>query len=426
MNNDVLIRNTKTVQLSHLSHIKKTMRRCSRLERLGLLIVAAGVVSLFVSLSMMFPPLPDGTTNMFSSPIQLLVGTRSSSFKEGLLIQATIPNAIITTQDPNSDAVQVNGLSVIISVFRQPKCLRQMVRYLQTCDVVKEIRINWFDDTTMLQTLPSDYFFVDSNASTTAPLLYNKTPIHFDVLPNNITHRFSPRRDPPLLSSATFHVDVDTFYSCQALSFAFHTWTLDYKSDPQVVVGFHPRFLLPRKYYQFSESYSRPFRHNTVFVTKGAIVHSIWMNMFFSDTRFQKWRDRMDVHITAEDMLMSFFLAQHSVRTVPLCVNVHDTCSITCAQGQQKTLAQRTADVRPKLLQELFQSFGEDLLVAQQGSQSMRWSNQTLESWNHRCYSVAPNQHSIASANRKCLWFCNHTPVCPENPRRRDPTNVWD
>ena len=330
------------------------------------------------------------------------------------------------THDPKTSTLQANGISVIISVYRQPKCLRQMVRYLQTCEVVKEIRINWFDDPIMLQTLPIDYFSVYVNASSTTPLRYNTTPIYFDALPNNITHRFSPRRDPPLLSAATFHVDVDTLYSCQALSFAYHTWTHDYKSHPQVVVGFHPRFLPPRKYYGFMESYTRPFRHNTVFVTKGAIVHSHWMNVFFSDMRYQKWRDRMDVHTTAEDMLMSFFLAQHSVRTVPLCVNVHDTCSLNCAQGQQKTLAQRTADARPKLLLELFLEFGDDLLVTQQGSQSMKWSNETLESWNHRCYSVAPNRHSIASANRKCLWFCQHTPICPENPRRRDPTNVWD
>lgn len=414
------------------------MRLRSRLRRLGLRLTVAVVcyatcVKILIAMSVTPWTMNDVALN---SPRPMDALDQSASVPRLSLSAEETPATIVNpdnrtpvaffpfkNQNTNDDLSTSDGISVIISVYQQPKCLRQMVQYFQTCDVVKEIRINWFDDPSMIQKLPKDYFFIYDNATN---IFYNNTPIYFDVLPNKITHRFSPQRDPPLLSPATFHVDVDTLYTCDALAFAYQTWSQDYNSDPQVVVGFHPRFLRPQKYYAFTESYTKPFRHNTLFVTKGAILHSKWMNFFYKNTQYQKWRDRMDAHITAEDMLMSFFLAQYGVQTVPLCVNVHDTCSLSCAQGQQGSLAKRTGNIRPKLLQDLFQAFGDNILVSQQGSQSMKWSNETLELWNHRCYSVAPNQLSVASANRKCRWFCKYTPVCPENPRRRDPVDVWD
>ena len=59
----------------------------------------------------------------------------------------------------------VDGMTVIVSVFRQPKCLQQMVQYLRLCGVVHEIRVNWFEDEAMLHEIPQSYFLPANTSS---------------------------------------------------------------------------------------------------------------------------------------------------------------------------------------------------------------------------------------------------------------------
>jgi hypothetical protein len=350
-----------------------------------------------------------------------------------------------STRSKLLQAKQANtGLSIIISAYRQPKCLQQMVQYFRLCPVVQEIRINWFEDASLLQKLPHDFFALASNATDTDTDTASTVlpPVYFDPLPNKITHRFSPHRQPPLASIATFHVDVDTFYSCRALDFAYQTWGNYYHhaSNHHTVLGFHPRLLKSLgKYYHVGESYQAPFRYNTIFGTKGAIIHKELLDIFFQ-SRYEQWRERMDNAITAEDMLLSFVLADNQVHTVALCLQPQDTCSLACFQGQQIPLAQRTASIRPRLLDQLFQEFSalsaddpnattiaaaavatSSFLPIKSTADQMIWFNETVKSRNHRCYSAASSQKSISVANRKCRWFCANTPVCPQNPKRKDP-----
>ncbi len=321
---------------------------------------------------------------------------RKSSHSKALQATSSLPN---------------NGMSVIISVFQQPKCLQQMVRYFRLCPVVQEIRVNWFQDDAILQSIPEDYFSIDNST----------IPVLFDLQPNNISYRFSPNRTP-LASIATFHVDVDTLYSCRALQFAYDIWVHQYHASTQTVVGFHPRNLKNKgRHYQFAESYQMPFRYNTVFATKGAILHKDLLQIFFQP-QYQEWRDIVDHHTTAEDMLMSFVLAAHNVSTIALCVEPEDTCSLVCAQGKQTALAIRTATIRPELLDQLFDSFNASLQT-QMGSDSMVWFNDSTKAW--RCYSAPSSRKSISVADRKCRWFCDNTPVCPMSPRRKDPVDEW-
>ena len=339
--------------------------------------------------------------------------------------------------NPPSHALASNQMTIFISVFRQPKCLRQMIQYFRTCPVVAQVRINWFEDS-VAPNVSATYF--DPPNTTTKSTL---APFVFDILPNKLSHRFYPRKD--ILTEATFHVDVDTLYTCQALQFAMDSWQrlaleiasaeengnkdhhLQQQALEQLAVGFHPRHLTLERHYRFESSFQHPFTYNTIFVTKGAIVHRKILEYYF-DTPFIDYRNKVDQYLTAEDMLMSFVLASHHVKTEALCIDPYDSCGLLCAQGKQGTLASRTADARERLLKEYWSGLaGNDtsFLPIREQASNMTWSNATIQSWNHRCYSTPPSRHSISLANPTCKHICQTSTVCPRNPKRKDPL-VWE
>ena len=86
----------------------------------------------------------------------------------------------ITNSKVTSD---INKLTVLISTYNQTACLERLVKHLQTCSVVDEIRINWFQDSPIPQSLSNN-----NNSSSRFAI-----PVIFDVLPNKISHRFLPR-----------------------------------------------------------------------------------------------------------------------------------------------------------------------------------------------------------------------------------------
>lgn len=335
-------------------------------------------------------------------------------------------NALMTFQSSGSSSnlleefnsySQLDGLSVFISVYRQPKCLQQMVQYFRLCPVVREIRINWFQGGVLLRDIiPEAYFYVENSS----------TPVHFDVLPNNLTNRFSPHRAPPA-SIATFHVDVDTMYSCRALQFAYDTWFKTFHASMTTVVGFHPRNLKDKSgYYTWDESFRPPFPHNTLFSTKGAILHKDILSLFFQP-QYQHWRDLVDIWVTGEDILMSFVLAAHNISTVALCVDPEDTCAVECNQGKQSSLYDRTSGRRRPFLDQMYNSFGR-ILAQKTGADTMIWFSKNTTGSSTKalsCNSAPLTVQSVSRANPKCDWFCENTPVCPQNPSPNDPADEW-
>ena len=231
-------------------------------------------------------------------------------------------------------------LTVLISTYNQTGCLHRLVNHLQKCPVVDSIRINWFQNSSIPQSLANNTNF--------------NTPVTFDILPNNISHRFLPR---DFGTDAVFNLDVDMSYSCNALQLTLDTWQMQ-TNQTHTAVGFFPRYLPPdKKYYKFDESHYEPYNRNTIFITKGGLVHKDRFNDFFDDT-LKPLRNHVDEHITAEDMLMSYILASNQVKTITLCVPRSYWCNLICASahesGKYDTLQQRSGGHRSHLIRDYF------------------------------------------------------------------------
>ena len=167
----------------------------------------------------------------------------------------------VSSGDEKSNAHHVGDksgekMTVLISTFKQPKCLQRLVRHLQTCvSIVDNIRINWFEDSPIPQSLVNNGQF--------------KIPVTFDMLPNNLSHRFLPR---DFHTEAVFSMDVDMVYSCEALQLTMDTWR-NHSNHTHIAIGFFPRHLPCDKYYTWDESHREPYKRNTLFITKGGLLH---------------------------------------------------------------------------------------------------------------------------------------------------------
>jgi len=294
-----------------------------------------------------------------------------------------------------------------------------MLQHLQTCDIVGEIRVNWFEDT-----VPPPNTARNANNAYGAPVIY-------DVLPNGISYRFSPR---DFAHDAVFTVDVDTYYSCRALTLAYSTWAAT-PEPANAAVGFHPRLLMrngPSPGYDWRTSFFPPFRRNTLFVTKGGVTHKGVFETYFNP-KFAELRDMVDEAITAEDMLMSFVLAaEHQVNQITICLEVQDHCDVECAQNKVESLHHRTSNSRQSLLEEFYRFFEgppiRDTYFEVQDDHlsdhpSLLVEEQDAVMWiapdgdKSQCRS---NNNLIGSGGgddkgrRKCL-FCETNEVCPSD-----------
>ena len=250
-------------------------------------------------------------------------------------------------------------LTVLISTYNQTGCLHRLINHLQTCTgVVDNIRINWFQHSPIPQSLLANN-------------THFKIPVTFDILPNNISHRFLPR---DFGTDAVFNMDVDMSYSCDALQLTMDTWR-NQTNQTHTAVGFFPRYLpSDKKYYKFDESHYEPYNRNTIFITKGGLVHKDRLNDFF-DSSLKPLLNHVDEHTTAEDMLMSHVLASNQVKTITLCVPRSYWCNLICtsqhASGQYDTLQQRSGGHRSHLMTSFRDYFGNISMEARYNP--MRW-----------------------------------------------------
>ena len=249
------------------------------------------------------------------------------------------------TTGSSFDVARTSKLTVLISTYNQTGCLERLVRHLQRCSVVDSIHINWFQDRRIIpQSLANNSHF--------------NIPVIFDLLPNNISHRFLPR---DFRTDAVFNMDVDMSYSCEALQLSMYTW-LNQTNQTYTAVGFFPRHLpSDKKYYKFDESHHEPYNRNTIFITKGGLIHKDRFDDFFHSS-LKPFLNHVDDHITAEDMLMSFVLASTKVKTISLCVPRSYWCNMICTSqhesGRYDTLNERSGGYRSHLMTSFRDYFG--------------------------------------------------------------------
>lgn len=245
----------------------------------------------------------------------------------------------------HSGSINTSKLTVLISTYNQTACLERLVRHLQTCEhVVDNIRINWFQHSPIPQSLANNSNF--------------NIPVTFDILPNNISHRFLPRN---FRTDAVFNMDVDMSYSCDALQLSMDTWR-NQTNQTHTAIGFFPRYLpSDKEYYKFDESHHEPYNRNTIFITKGGLIHKDRFDDFFHSS-LKPFLNHVDEHTTAEDMLMSFVLASKEVKTITLCVPRSYWCNIICTSqhesGQYDTLVRRSGGHRSHLMTSFRDYFG--------------------------------------------------------------------
>lgn len=262
----------------------------------------------------------------------------------------------------SSSSAPQHVMTVVVSVYKQPKCLQEIVTHMRTCQVLKEIRVNWFQSPDEIPNTTKAW--IPANFDT-AKLV----PIRFDFLENRLSQRFLPR---DWQTDAVFNVDADTFYTCTALELAYQAWNLS--GNPELTaVGFHGRLLRgPGSFYQWNESFVPPFRYNTVFITKGGLVHKNILNAYY-DEEHKQFRDKVDKYITGEDMLMSFVLARLNVNVIAICLEPQNTCQMSCWEGVE-SLGMRTSQHRPNLLEDYFSSYGNPMST-KEGSEKVLWQN---------------------------------------------------
>ena len=288
--------------------------------------------------------------------------------------------------------VSGGGLTTVISSYKQPICLKRMVQHLRTChSVVEAIHVNWFES----DDPPPNELWSSTAAQDFVPLVYDK-------LPDKISHRFFPREFP---SNAVFSVDVDTYFSCEALESALLAWQAH---GEDAVVGFHPRALAPNGY-DWWESFEPPFRRNTLFVTKGAITHKRVFGDFFR-AEYADLRELVNDEITGEDLLMSFILATRpDAKLFTICLEESHHCNVSCQQNKVRTLFHRTSGARERLLRIFFGRFGEDSLRPQSGQAGIVWQSDDPKDRNY-CRS----NNDLIGSKPPCT-FCNFNEVCPSD-----------
>jgi len=231
-------------------------------------------------------------------------------------------------------------MSILISTFKQPTCLHRLIMKLQECNsIVENIHVNWFEESTIPQSLANNSKF--------------KIPVLFDRLPNKLSHRFLPR---DFSTEAVFSMDVDMTYTCKALQVAMETWR-NQANQTHTAVGFFPRHLPSDRFlYSWNEAHWEPFTRNTLFITKGGLLHKDRFNDYFHPS-LQSFVDHVDEHITGEDLLMSYMLARKDVKMITLCLPRSYWCNTYCAEGAE-TLSDRSAHHREHMMTSFRDHFG--------------------------------------------------------------------
>lgn len=296
--------------------------------------------------------------------------------REGGLVTEELRNhtSRVGVKEQQKPEETTRTMTVLITTYKQPRCVERQIQLLVQCPVVSEIRFNWFEDEDP-SLVHNSLFSYQGNRTQAFGKNRTHAAVVFDRLPNKLSHRFEPRN---FSTDAIFSVDVDTFYTCDSVTHAFRTWTnitrdmnnemnsessRDGKTNEllrHVAVGFHGRFVSSSGKYKWNASYKSPFRFNTLFVTKGGIVHRDAYHAYFQE-KYSDLREKIDAYTTAEDMLMSFVLAHDiKARIVMVCTEKEYQCSANCKQNGVGSLRLRTGQHRTGLAQSFVHFFSEE------------------------------------------------------------------
>jgi len=315
------------------------------------------------------------------------------------------------------------GVTVLISVFKAPKCLMKQLRHWKACSVVNSIRINWFNGNEQFMPKADILPMISDTETPGSP------GIIFDDLPDNVTHRFAPRKFATL---AVFSTDVGSFYTCDALKALYAVW----REHPTAAVGFHPHqnpspkslqqvgpskkvrvekamtrtvplskvksatgqsTLMPRTLLSGTpekDMYSAPYtRSSMVSLTSGAIQHRDTFRILFS-AKYHKLRASVDQMKRGEDALMGLVQSTEvDAHAQLVCVDVYDSCHASCNEGVQDLNEERSS--RDSLSA---QAIDEELhrdLKTQSGHVNVTW------------LGAGCKQKSVSAARLKVPVICN-------------------
>jgi hypothetical protein len=272
-------------------------------------------------------------------------------------------------QRPKTGAL--SKVTVVVSPYKSElSCLRQQIQNWQHCPIVHSVRLNRFNGDKSF-----DQAWVESVSISGGP------PVIIDHLHNKLSHRFLPR---DVMTNAVFSVDVDTFYSCEALRVALAIW----QRNPRSAVGFHPRHLVSGIVRELWDTgYFEPYNRNMLLVTKGALQHIDTFSSFFG-ARYATLRDSVDAAITGEDFLMGFVQAIEADSDVQsVCLSDADACYAKTCHRKVGSLGYRTSMRRKSILSSIFRALGEPL-TNQTGVRAMHFARDyrdgvchSLEKW---------------------------------------------
>jgi hypothetical protein len=94
----------------------------------------------------------------------------------------------------------------------------------------------------------------------------------------------------------------------------------------------------------------------------------------YFDDKFRDLREKVDEHITGEDIVMSFILASEiKADVVNICLAAHHTCPMQCHENTIGALNKRTRQHRWPLIKHLFTVFGGNPFTLKQGADKMIW-----------------------------------------------------
>mmetsp|Transcript_177431 Transcript_177431/g.431602 ORF Transcript_177431/g.431602 Transcript_177431/m.431602 type:complete len:338 (+) Transcript_177431:79-1092(+) len=232
-----------------------------------------------------------------------------------------------------------SNFTVLVNTFRRADCLRQVLQHWLSCSP-GEVRVVWSEGASAVPSWLEE-------------LEHSKQVVVDRYESNRLTNRFHPQA---FRHEAVFTVDDDIYYNCASLHGAFQA----FQKDTRRIVGFAPRLLGQSGYVH--DGAFKSHKANTLFVTKGAFVPSRLFTAYFSP-EFAKPREVVDMHTTAEDILMSFVYArQVGLPVVPLVVeqrNVHKLWPCGGVFGRQLMTRPGSNEIRRSIITSLFDAFGD-------------------------------------------------------------------
>ncbi|KAL4422923.1 hypothetical protein ABPG75_009120 [Micractinium tetrahymenae] len=181
---------------------------------------------------------------------------------------------------------------MVMSYDRRLKELQWYVRHYSQCPSVGEVLVVWNRG-------PPPVPERDLPAA---------VPVRVRVEPNNsMNNRFRP--DPELSFRSVLSLDDDILMPCSTVEAAFAAW----RSQPQRLLGFYPRLLLPEQpggppVYQFEEFVFEKGAYNTILAGAAFMDAHTFFPLYFADATAPA-RALVDEVFNCDDLLLNFVVA---------------------------------------------------------------------------------------------------------------------